>query len=244
MSFPFCPVNLNLLANSYSLHYTCMFTVFQRKKFSSFYYPDVGIIDRQEREERREDMACEKEISQDDVCIKKTQDVQDLAMLMANVQDQRDQIKNFVQQLVNCSDENCEEDDHTRHHAFIDNVEEFLMKERVNFCFGALYLDVKMHGILAKELIDVFLIKRTNPKRIYSDWWMSISDMDNVQLERIFKANRLAAKDYVMHVLFKEVINYLAMEHLGLPYQLADERGRSTEVSKIEELKIKKIRKH
>ena len=40
-----------------------------------------------------------------------------------------------------------------------------------------------------------------------------------------------------MHVLFKEVINYLAMEHLGLPYQLADERGRSTEVSKIEELK-------
>ena len=45
------------------------------------------------------------------------------------------------------------------------------------------------------------------------------------------------AKDYVMHVLFKEVINYLAMEHLGLPYQLADERGRSTEVSKIEELK-------
>ena len=46
-----------------------------------------------------------------------------------------------------------------------------------------------------------------------------------------------AAKDLVMHVLFKEVINYLAMEHLGLPYQLADERGRSTEVSKIEELK-------
>ena len=49
--------------------------------------------------------------------------------------------------------------------------------------------------------------------------------------------NFRVAKDYVMHVLFKEVINYLAMEHLGLPYQLADERGRSTEVSKIEELK-------
>ena len=49
----------------------------------------------------------------------------------------------------------------------------------------------------------------------------------------IFKAT----KDLVMHVLFKEVIDYLAMEHLGLPYQLADERGRSTEVSKIEELK-------
>ena len=49
--------------------------------------------------------------------------------------------------------------------------------------------------------------------------------------------NFRAAKDYVMHVLFKEAINYLAMEHLGLPYQLADERGRSTEVSKIEELK-------
>ena len=46
-----------------------------------------------------------------------------------------------------------------------------------------------------------------------------------------------AAKDLVMHVLLKEVIDYLAMEHLGLPYQLADERGRSTEVSKIEELK-------
>ena len=80
-------------------------------------------------------------------------------------------------------------------------------------------------------------------------------------LDLIFRA----AKDYVMHVLFKEFINYLAMEHtgtcfihrppllisksgpcmkqvpvmehLGLPYQLADERGRSTEVSKIEELK-------
>ena len=49
--------------------------------------------------------------------------------------------------------------------------------------------------------------------------------------------NFRVAKNYVMHVLFKEVINYLAMEHLGLPYQLADERGRSTEVSKIEELK-------
>ena len=49
--------------------------------------------------------------------------------------------------------------------------------------------------------------------------------------------NFRVAKDYVMHVLFKEVINYLAMEHLGLPYQLADERGRSTEISKIEELK-------
>ena len=46
-----------------------------------------------------------------------------------------------------------------------------------------------------------------------------------------------ATKDLVMHVLFKEVIDYLAMEHLGLPYQLADERGRSTEISKIEELK-------
>ena len=46
-----------------------------------------------------------------------------------------------------------------------------------------------------------------------------------------------AAKDLVMHVLLKEVIDYLAMEHLGLPYQLADERGRSTEVSKIVELK-------
>mgnify|MGYP003692023317 CR=1 FL=1 len=39
-----------------------------------------------------------------------------------------------------------------------------------------------------------------------------------------------ATKDLVMHVLFKEVIDYLAMEHLGLPYQLADERGRSTEI--------------
>nr|XP_022288277.1 uncharacterized protein LOC111100567 isoform X2 [Crassostrea virginica] len=84
-----------------------------------------------------------------------------------------------------------------------------------------------------------------SPKRIYSDSWMSISEMDIFQLGRIFKANRLATKDLVMHVLFKEVIDYLAMEHLGLPYQLADERGRSTEVSKIEELKkIKKIRKH
>nr|XP_022288276.1 uncharacterized protein LOC111100567 isoform X1 [Crassostrea virginica] len=91
-----------------------------------------------------------------------------------------------------------------------------------------------------------------SPKRIYSDSWMSISEMDIFQLGRIFKANRFrkdlvfsATKDLVMHVLFKEVIDYLAMEHLGLPYQLADERGRSTEVSKIEELKkIKKIRKH
>ena len=46
-----------------------------------------------------------------------------------------------------------------------------------------------------------------------------------------------AAKVYVMHVFFKEVIDYLAMEHPGLPNQLADQRGRSTEVSKTEELK-------
>ena len=48
-----------------------------------------------------------------------------------------------------------------------------------------------------------------------------------------------AAKDLVMHVLFKEVIDYLAMEHPGFPNQLvlADQQRRSTKVSKIEELK-------
>ena len=45
-----------------------------------------------------------------------------------------------------------------------------------------------------------------------------------------------AAKDIVMRVLFKEVIDYLAMEHPGLPNQQADQRGRSTKVSKTEEL--------
>ena len=40
------------------------------------------------------------------------------------------------------------------------------------------------------KLYTSFLLY-SSPKRIYSDSWMSISEMDNFQLGRIFKANRL-----------------------------------------------------
>ena len=40
------------------------------------------------------------------------------------------------------------------------------------------------------KLYTSFLLY-SSPKRIYYDSWMSISEMDNFQLGRIFKANRL-----------------------------------------------------
>lgn len=142
----------------------------------------------------------------------------------------------IIQRLYNmmeCTDETCDEADHYRHHEFVRAPLEVYNRERFTHNFGINLIFFKVCEKIEESLMKQLLTSTyKDPKHPYTSGRVRlIKNLTNIHLQEIFFKHGLLADSYVRCVCVKEALIWLVCQKELCPYEYANERCQTTEIS-------------
>ncbi|XP_062593631.1 uncharacterized protein LOC134255131, partial [Saccostrea cucullata] len=139
-------------------------------------------------------------------------------------------IKRELVEIMNCTELECMETNHKRHHEFLCDPISYYEKQRLNFGFGESYFTANVVQHLQMTLSDHIFCSKLMPGTIFTRYY-TFTVLENNILEKLLRENPICGMYYLTHVLMKEAIVFGVCLRTGLPMEEAEKRCKETETS-------------
>lgn len=143
-----------------------------------------------------------------------------------------DSVDKYLKMIVECTDDQCEEPEHVRHHTFVNNPREVIAAERRRFAFGmdifeAEAVETVIDHLLTYAQYDLHPIRPATSARIGT----ILGVPRQSKLYKLFMDLGLAGA-YTNYVLLKEALIYILCLIRAVPYERANELCQKSELDR------------